>query len=919
MDKMSMIFLIIVTLWICSEKGSDGISEMLRNDMKIFIPNNGQTTLNSAKVCSDIPQCSCFELPSAKGLQVDCKERNLTNIPTNLPLNTTQLVLTMNFISSIPDNIFMNYTNMTFLDLSFNTISQLGQNVFKGLENLEVLNLEMNQIRYMNTSIHSETFKPMTYLTAINLQQHLPDISKDERYPIKSLTYLKALQHLAMDGLPNQPFNEQFLKLKFLKILQLGGVQRCNITQVSRNMFKNLPNLTDLTIQGCKLKSIQNQSFIEIPKLETLNLSHNEELEFKSFANISYGLQFTNIQKLALIKIHATFGDCTILTDENLRYLHNTSLKYIFLDSNRLALFESKAVRYIPRSLIGLSLKDNKLMLGEYVIQIVIDIAFHNLFANLKNFLIASQRVNHSFKELFKHMTLAEIVNMFADHNKQKRSLQFLRKEILSGKDTDISQPVPKANIQDLSKILLLKYFGDKCRSCKNISTSIIPLPLPPNLTVADLSNLKIRTVVRPLCFCENKLQNLSLNMNTFWYWKGPLVGLNELTYLNMQWNYCERISLDFFHYLPKLQLLYISGNFLGFPLSTDSDGIIFGKLAKLKVLHMTDNKIKFLPPTIFKGLKSLRELYLQSNQLDIISWNMDHMSKLRLVDLRGNQIVTIDENVRQHWDRLASTGSFSVNLVNNSFSCNCKNLDLLKWFSETNVNFTDYDEYKCKFDNGTHGNLVHVDMISRSLTKECANYFIVILATCLAILSGLITVAAGLAYRYRWNLRYMYYSAKFKLKGYSPVNTEEADFQNDVFVSYADSEGTFVRRHLVPELENNRGLNLLVHDRDFRAGNFVNDNIMHAITTSRKTLIIMSRNFLRSKWCCYEMNMARMEGIKTGRDVVCILMKEEVPTSGLPLEIIDIISQKTYLEYPDDNQNHLQQFWDRLADAIKQ
>ncbi|XP_045170708.1 toll-like receptor 4 [Mercenaria mercenaria] len=921
----------LITLLVCLGEGSDDLSEMFHND--IFMPNMGQTTWNSLKFCSDIQQCFCTDLGPKKGLRVDCQERNLTNIPNKVPLPTTQLILANNLISSIPDNIFMNYTNMTVLDISFNRITQLGPGVFKGLANLEVLKLEMNQIRYINTSIHSKAFEPMTKLMTINIQQDLPDISKEERYPIKALEYLTALQNLAMDGLPEQAFNQQFLKLKSLKTLQLGGIRRrCNIKQISQNMFRNMPNLINLTIQGCKLKSVQNRSFVEIPKLERLDVSYNEQLEFKSLANISYGLQFTNIQTLALIKIHETFGDCTILTVENIRHFYNTSLKFLFLDSNRLSLFESKAVGYIPGSLVGLSLKDNKMMYGKYLIQLAIDQVKYGIFDNLKIFLIPSQRVNHSFRDLFKDLGLNEILDTFLHRSKQKRSLRELGRRSLSKKDlkshernstssysTDVMDTKKDAFVisaQDLGN--MMKYFKDKCKTCQNILPEILPLPLPPNLMFVDLSNLRIRTLVTPLCFCENKIQTVLLDRNTFWYWKGPLLGLNELTQLRMSWNYCEGISLDFFHYFPKLQLLNISGNYLGIPLSTDNDGMIFRKLVKLEILHMTDNKIKYLPANIFQGLKFLRELYLQSNLLKIVSWKTDHMWKLKLVDLRGNQIVTIHEKVRKQWDQLASMGSFAVNLANNSFRCNCKYLDLISWFSETNVNLIDYHDYTCKFDNDTLGHLVNAKIIAKSLTKECANYSKVILISSLAILFALIIMATGIAYRYRWTLRYMYYSAKFKLKGYSPVNTEEGDFENDVFVSYADGDGTFVRRHLVPELENNRGLNLLVHDRDFRAGNFVNDNIMHAVITSRKTLIVMSRYFLRSKWCCYEMNMARLEGIKTGRDVVCILMKEEVPTSGLPLEIMDIISQKTYLEYPKENENHLQQFWDRLAHAIK-
>jgi hypothetical protein len=138
-----------------------------------------------------------------------------------------------------------------------------------------------------------------------------------------------------------------------------------------------------------------------------------------------------------------------------------------------------------------------------------------------------------------------------------------------------------------------------------------------------------------------------------------------------------------------------------------------------------------------------------------------------------------------------------------------------------------------------------------------------------------------------------------------------------DAFVSYASENARFVKNDLVPQLEDRRRLQLLVHDRDFRAGEFVNDNIMQAIASSRKTLILMSKDFLKSEWCIFEMNMARMESIKTGRNVVCLVKLEDFPVEGLPLEILDIIRQQTYIERPE-NDDHMDMFWDRVQNALK-
>jgi toll-like receptor 12/toll-like receptor 13 len=154
----------------------------------------------------------------------------------------------------------------------------------------------------------------------------------------------------------------------------------------------------------------------------------------------------------------------------------------------------------------------------------------------------------------------------------------------------------------------------------------------------------------------------------------------------------------------------------------------------------------------------------------------------------------------------------------------------------------------------------------------------------------------------------------KFKLTGgYRAI--ENTKFEKDVFVSYANEDGGFVYQYVVPELEQKGGISLLVHDRDFEAGELVADNIMRAITSSRRTLAILTRAYIRSKWCVYELNMARMEAVDTGRKVLCVILKD-VPTQSLPVEVIEIIKTKTYLEFPEAEE-HMEGFWERLRATL--
>ena len=79
----------------------------------------------------------------------------------------------------------------------------------------------------------------------------------------------------------------------------------------------------------------------------------------------------------------------------------------------------------------------------------------------------------------------------------------------------------------------------------------------------------------------------------------------------------------------------------------------------------------------------------------------------------------------------------------------------------------------------------------------------------------------------------------------------------------------------MVRKLEDEHGLRLCFHERDFIPGRPIAENIIQAIMNSRRTLILLSKNFLKSKWCRYEFNMARIEGIysREGENVLFVVM----------------------------------------------
>ncbi|XP_041364225.1 toll-like receptor 4 [Gigantopelta aegis] len=202
-------------------------------------------------------------------------------------------------------------------------------------------------------------------------------------------------------------------------------------------------------------------------------------------------------------------------------------------------------------------------------------------------------------------------------------------------------------------------------------------------------------------------------------------------------------------------------------------------------------------------------------------------------------------------------------------------------------------------------------------IENSCTTYFGLIIGTVSVVLLLLCTFLGGVMYRYRWKLRYWYYGARYHFKR-QQANAENGQmhFEFDAFISYADEDRAFVFNEMIEMVESRAGKKLIIHQRDFVPGQPIVSNILESVKKSRKTVLVLSRDFLKSDWCEYEMQMAVYESAHTGRDVLLVLMLENIPCEVLPKEILHLIQSDSYLEYQADENNDL--FWQRFVDAIE-
>ena len=83
------------------------------------------------------------------------------------------------------------------------------------------------------------------------------------------------------------------------------------------------------------------------------------------------------------------------------------------------------------------------------------------------------------------------------------------------------------------------------------------------------------------------------------------------------------------------------------------------------------------------------------------------------------------------------------------------------------------------------------------------------------------------------------------------PMDKLNADKKYDVFLNYCYQDEDFVLEEIVQKIEGDpRNFKICIHVRDdWEAGEWIQTNIIKSVEESRRTLIVLSKNFLKSKW----------------------------------------------------------------------
>ena len=825
---------------------------------------------------------------------VNCSGLSLTEVPKSYPnpdpdMKACALDLSRNNFSKLINGTFLNVhdlntSELRVLNLSSSNISYISTEAFQGLNNLQYLSLLGNHLVFP-IGFGKGVFKPLISLKYLNIKEN--KLNSFDGLGAE-LSYMKDLEGFFAELCANCKFGKDFKNLTKLKNVTLSGRSKgaCNAPVLYNDTFEGLRTVSGLWLSSCNISEIEANAFRPINEsLTHLDISYNEQLCFKGMNIALHGLRSSS--KLSILNVNRIhnvheFGVQLKASDlEHLSTLRN--LTKLYMDLNKIEVFDKGIFdpkSLFPASLRVLTLDENRLSYGEYV----------QYIHNMTNITCLDLSRQHLYYDPF-----------ISDHYEFDGQEESINQQSISADRICFEE---LKNVQNYSECLIT--FPPNLRRLK-WRKSFLNFDFNRNVTICGATNLV----------------HLDLSFNLFTKWVTPVKGLEHLKYLDLSENYCCQIASDFFDHFTNLESLNIAGNFLGTTMErafTDTPNGIFGKLEQLKDLDLSNNRIeRFSNPDIFKRLTQLEHLYLQSNILSDWTFNIPDSKSLQYIDLSQNKLTGLSDNVRSYLDKLChyqrNTCNITISLLNNSFGCNCENLPFFKWKISTEVK-VNIDICRLNTEEMDISQPTGLENVVKTLEENVCkdkSWITWTVGSVSVVLGSFISLVIALVvYRNRWKLRYLYYrrNRRFNHEGFERL------FEYDAFVSYAKNNASFMKYYMVPALEKERGLRLWVADRNSMPGTSIAENIIYGINTSRKSVLLVDKAYLKDSWCDFEMNMAHIESMETKRKLIVFVLMEDIPIEKLHINIMRFLRSERSLEYPEHGQD-VDTFWTNLADEI--
>ncbi|KAM4693236.1 toll-like receptor 5 [Discoglossus pictus] len=340
----------------------------------------------------------------------------------------------------------------------------------------------------------------------------------------------------------------------------------------------------------------------------------------------------------------------------------------------------------------------------------------------------------------------------------------------------------------------------------------------------------------------------------------------------------------------------------------------LFKQLPKLQVLRLSRNYLSFLPKGIFNDLTSLKTLNLSNNLLTYISTGI-FPTNLDTVDLSKNKLLSPNPEV--------FVSLKTLDITENQFVCDCTIVDLVIWLNQTNTTLSgSQNDIYCMYPSHFLFTPLHTLPI-QSCDEEIVLIHLRFSLFVVTTLSIVIFMTSAIVYTHFRGLFFALYK-----KITMSVLDEQLQRGNpdpckyDAYMCYSGKDFQWVQNAILKNLDcqycDQNHFHLCFEERDFIPGEEHIMNIRNAIWNSKKTICIVSKQFLKDGWCVEAFNYAQSRYFSDLKDVMIMVVVGSLSEYELKRyrPIRAFIQRRQYLKWPEDCQD-VDWFLSRLSYQI--
>ena len=836
------------------------------------------------------------------------------------------LKLNNNRLKTIEAKVFQTLVNLKELDLSSNELAAIDRETLAGLERLTHLILANNDL----INIHAEAFASVPEVLVLDLSHNK---LRESPVALKSLTKLQTLD-MSFNGLETL-FGASFLELTSLWRLQLNGN---NIQNVTKSLFSKLASLQILDLSSNIIRNVDSGSFDDNQKLRAVRLDSNSLTKIEGLFAGLQNLQWLNVSSNAIVNFDY------VLLPVSLKWLdisHNLikELSNYFDLNTELALTEmdvsfNKITQLGPHNIPD---SIETLMVNDNAISQIVPYTFFK-----KTRLVKVDLTVNSLKQIDRNALrlssdVTRLPDFFLTGNPIECDCEMVWfKSINSGSNLQ-NYPI----VKDIESIY--------CRLVYTRQQTFIPL--------VEAKNEQFLCPYTTHCFalcqcCDFDACDCEMTCPD-----------NCTCYHDSTWskNIAECSSAGF-HDLPDQLPMDATEVFLDGNIFPELDSHTFIGRKNLQILHLNHSGIHTIHNRTFNGLKSLSVLHLEGNELTSLKgYEFEALTNLRELYLEGNLLETIHNTTFKFlrnleilhldnnrlidfpaWQLAFNPLLVTVKLAENLWSCECDFVQRFRAFmSVYGGKVTDAKAIECISNEASSADLSSSEIlvISSPLTgssstslclENSANHpgskskwqrelvtddYMPLLAASLATLAFILLILLAV-FVYRNTLKVWLHS-KYGVRVFDNLDIEVAGNDDhkhfDAFISYSPKDDAFAREVLATELERpDSGYRICCQHRDLMTSNqYLADTIIRATEASKRTILVLSENFLKSEWSRYDYKSGLHQALRSGRKKLIVIMLGDVANRDIDPDLRLYLKASTVLHWGD------RFFWEKLRYAI--